>query len=94
MERFKNYQDRCDMGGGKLARKYRDCFSYSYNLTLLHLDMSIADEVVRLHATYGLGTPDAIQPGTALATGADYLLTNDRKWNQVEDLEIMQIGDL
>ncbi len=81
-------------GNRPLARKYREYFSYSDNLTLLPLDMSIADEVVHLRATYGLRTPDAIQLGTALAAGADYVLTNDRKWNQVEDLEIIQIGDL
>ena len=81
-------------GKRSLARKYRDYFSYSDNLTLLPLDMTIADEVVRLRATYGLGTPDAIQLGTALAAGADYVLTNDRKWSQVEDLEIIQIGEL
>jgi len=56
--------------------------------------MSIADEIVSLRAIYGLRTADAIQPETALTADADYALTNDRKWNQVEEIEIIQVGGL
>jgi len=77
-----------------LSRKYRDYSRYSENLTLLPLHMSIADEIVSLRAIYGLRTADAIQPETALTADADYALTNDRKWNQVEEIEIIQVGGL
>ena len=77
-----------------MTRKYRDDSRYSENLTLLLLHMSIADEVIRLRAIYGLRTTDAIQPGTALTADADYVLANERKWIQVEEIEIIQIGGL
>ena len=81
-------------GDHRLARKYRDYLSYSENLTLLPLDMTIADEVVNLRAKYGFKTPDAIQLGTARAAGADYVLTNDRQWQQIEDIVIVQLNEL
>ena len=81
-------------GDQRLARKYRDYLSYSENITLLPLDMTIADEVVNLRAKYGFKIPDAIQLGTARAAGADYVLTNDRQWRQVEDIAIVQLHEL
>lgn len=78
----------------QLARKYRDYLCYSENIALMPLDITIADEVVELRAQYGLKTPDAIQLGTARACGADWVLTNDRQWGQVEGLDIVQIDDL
>jgi hypothetical protein len=38
--------------------------------------MNIIDYVVELRAQYRFKTPDAIQLGTAVACGADYILTN------------------
>jgi predicted nucleic acid-binding protein len=81
------------LGDRRLARKYRDYLCYSENITLLPLDLTIADEVVALRAEYALKTPDAVQLGTALAVAADYVLTNDRQWSQVEELRIVQLSD-
>ena len=44
--------------------------------------MNIADYVVELRAQYRFKTPDAIQLGTAVACGADYIVTNDRAWQK------------
>ena len=80
------------MDDQRLARKYREYLTHSDNVTLLPLDITIADEVVNLRAKYAFKTPDAIQLGTAFAAGADYVLTNDRQWQQVEELHIIQLN--
>lgn len=82
------------MGKHQLVRKYRDYLSNSENISLFPLDMHIADQVVQLRGKYGLKTPDAIQLGTAVACGADYIITNDRAWKSIEELKVVLVGEL
>jgi predicted nucleic acid-binding protein len=81
-------------GKTQLVRKYRDYLSNSDNLSLFPLDMNIADHVVDLRARYQFKTPDAIQLGTALACGADYIITNDRAWQRFEEIKIVLVEKL
>ena len=53
------------------------------NLKVLDITPEIAAEAARLRAQYGLRTPDAIHAATALAAGADLLVTNDRDFLKV-----------
>jgi predicted nucleic acid-binding protein len=48
------------------------------NLRIVDLTPEISTAAARLRARYGLRTPDAIHAGSALAAGADLLVTNDR----------------
>ena len=82
------------LGQTKLVRKYRDYLSHSENISLFPLDMNIADQAVRLRALYQFKTPDAIQLGTAVACGADYVITNDIAWQKFQEVEVMLVGDL
>jgi predicted nucleic acid-binding protein len=81
-------------GNRQLVRKYRDYLSNSQNLSLFPLDMDIADHVVELRATYHFTTPDAIQIGTAVACGADYIITNDKSWQRFKEIKVMLIDAL
>ena len=78
----------------QLVRKYRDYLSHSHNISLFPLDMNIADYVVQLRATYAFKTPDAIQIGTAISCGADYIITNDKAWQQLEEIKIILVENL
>jgi predicted nucleic acid-binding protein len=78
----------------QLVRKYRDYLSNSENISLFPLDMDIADYVVELRAQYHFNTPDAIQIGTAVACGADYIITNDNAWQRFEGIKVVLVGDL
>ena len=78
----------------KLVRKYRDYLSNSENLSLFPLDINIADHVVELRAKYVFKTPDAIQIGTAVACGADYILTNDKEWKRFEEIQVFLVAEL
>jgi predicted nucleic acid-binding protein len=82
------------LGKQQLVRKYRDYFSNSENISLFPLDLHIADQVVALRGKYGLKTPEAIQLGTAVACGADYILTNDQAWKRFEEVRVVLVGDL
>jgi hypothetical protein len=47
-------------------------------ISLFPLDIDIADHVVEMRAKYPFKTPDVIQLGTAVACGADDIITNDK----------------
>ena len=81
-------------GKTQLVRKYRDYLSNSENISLFSLDMNIADHVVDLRAQYQFKTPDAIQIGTALACGADYIITNDKAWQRFEEINVVLVEQL
>jgi predicted nucleic acid-binding protein len=81
-------------GQNQLIRKYRDYLTNSENISLFPLDLNIADYVVELRAQYRFKTPDAIQLGTAVACGADYILTNDIEWQQFEEVKVLLVGEL
>jgi predicted nucleic acid-binding protein len=82
------------LGRIKLVRKYRDYLTNSENISLFPLDMNIADQAVRLRAQYQYKTPDAIQLGTAVACGADYIITNDAAWQQFQEVKVLLVADL
>lgn len=81
-------------GKKQLIRKYRDYLSNSENISLFPLDMTIADHVVELRSQYQFKTPDAIQIGTAVACGADYIITNDKAWQRFDQVKVILVGDL
>lgn len=81
-------------GKRQLVRKYRDYLSNSENISLFPLDMDIADHVVEMRAEYNFKTPDAIQLGTAVACGADYVITNDKAWKRFAGIKVVLIGEL
>ena len=82
------------LGQHQLIRKYRDYLTNSENISLFPIDMNIADYVVELRTKYYFKTPDAIQLGTAIACGADYILTNDKAWQKFDEVKVFLIKDL
>ena len=81
-------------GKKQLVRKYRDYLTNSENISLFPLDIGIADHVVEMRAKYQFKTPDAIQLGTAVACGADYIITNDKAWERLEEIKVILVADL
>ena len=78
----------------QLGRKYRDYLSNSENISIFSLNLDIADHVVELRAKYNLKTPDAVQLGTAVACGADCIITNDKDWRRIEEIQVVMVGDI
>jgi predicted nucleic acid-binding protein len=66
------------LGLNELAYQYGYVLRTRPNLRLVEISHDIADRAAFLRAKYGLKTPDAIQIGAAIISGATVFLTADR----------------
>jgi predicted nucleic acid-binding protein len=82
------------LGNSQLAAKYREYLTNSDTISLYPLNIIASEAAVKYRVNYGLRTPDAIQLGTAECCGADYVLTNDKAWKKIRELNIINIDDL
>ncbi|MDR3642766.1 MAG: PIN domain-containing protein [Candidatus Doudnabacteria bacterium] len=75
-------------GNYGLAAEYKNRL-YNYpNLLIINLSDDIADIASSLRAEYGLLTPDAIHIATAIDSGADRFITNDKSLKKVKEIKI------
>lgn len=64
----------------ELAGQYRQILLSSDHLLVAPVSLDIAEEAARLRAKFNLRAPDAIQLATAVTSGADFFLTNDKQF--------------
>jgi uncharacterized protein len=64
------------------------------NLHLAPITRGVLVRSAELRARYRLRTPDAIMVATAIEAGASLAVTNDRDWQQVQEIEILLLQDL
>ncbi len=81
-------------GNETVRLKYRDYLTHSENISLFPVDLNIADQSVQIRTHYGFKTPDAIQLGTAVACGADYIITNDQAWRKFDLVPVLLVDEL
>jgi len=81
-------------GNMKLVAKYREYFTNSENVTLYPVNLLVSEKAVFYRAKYNLRTPDALQLATAEVCGADYVISNDRQWRNVEELDVIVLADM
>jgi predicted nucleic acid-binding protein len=72
-----------------LAERYRATLKSWF---LVDLDAEIAESAARLRAALKLTLADAVQAASALATGADALVTHDRDFSALRDLHVLGIA--
>lgn len=68
------------------ARRYRALLE-SWNV--IALDVDIAESAARLRASLGFKLPDAVQAASALAIGADALVTHDRDFSRLRAVRVI-----
>jgi predicted nucleic acid-binding protein len=73
-------------GDEGLAKRYRALLE---SWQIVDLSSDIAESAARLRASLKLKLPDAIQAASALAIGADALLTHDRDFARVSGLPVL-----
>jgi len=73
-------------GNEALAKRYRNLLE---SWQMVDLSPDIAESAARLRASLKLKLPDAIQAASALAIGADALLTHDRDFSRVAGLPVL-----
>jgi predicted nucleic acid-binding protein len=81
-------------GNSRLASKYRAFLTNSEQASIYPLNVSACEAAIRFRVKYGLRTPDAIQLGMAELCGADFVVTNDQAWRNVNELKIVLVSDL
>lgn len=81
-------------GYTQYEREYRDMLLNTEHIGVVPVSPEIAILASRLRATYRLRTPDAIHVATAIDTGCDALLTNDRALLRVTELPVLVVDDL
>lgn len=76
------------------AKKYRDILFDTQGISTITLTQSISEEAARLHASYKITTPDAIQVATAIQGNASIFFTNDIHLLSVSGLEIVTLDEI
>lgn len=81
-------------GRNDLVRDYKLLLSDLPHFEIYSIDETIVDLAAQLRAKNELKTPDAIHIATAIAKGADYFLTNDRRLKKIKEIKIITLNDI
>jgi predicted nucleic acid-binding protein len=77
-----------------LQRAYRELLLNTRNIEVEPISILIAEKAAELRAVHNLRTPDALQVATAIISGCQGFLTNDRKLLRVTDVPVFVLDDL
>jgi predicted nucleic acid-binding protein len=77
-----------------LAERYESVLLDSNYFHLQHVTVNIARRAAHLRAQYNLKIPDALHVATAIETGCQAFLTNDRSIQRVQGLRVLVLDDL
>ena len=75
-----------------------DFYAHWPNLTVLPIDLTVAQEGASIRAHHGFPTPDALIIGTGVQAGVAWLVTGDERWQkrlaQISTrIRVCQLGD-
>jgi predicted nucleic acid-binding protein len=76
-------------GDEVLTERYRSTLKSWY---VVDLDSEIAESAARLRASLKLKLADSVQAASALAIGADALVTHDRDFSPIRNLRILGVS--
>ena len=82
------------IGNTDLAQDYLDIFVVRRDYDLVDISNEIAISAAAIRARYGLRTPDAMHAATAIKSECDAILTNDKHFRRVEDLNVLLLDEL
>ena len=81
-------------GNHQLAQEYQALLLGSRHLRVVAVDSTIAMLAAELRSRYIIRTPDAVQLATAIHTGCDAFLTNDRRLARVGEVRVVVLDDV
>jgi predicted nucleic acid-binding protein len=79
-------------GNELLATQYERALTSSTGWQVVPVTQQVAMQAARLRAVYGLRLPDAIQVATAVVSGAQVLLTHDRAFAKIKEIQVLGLG--
>lgn len=71
-----------------LVKEYNETLKYFPNLKFIDINWEIVDLASSIRAKYNLTSPDALQIGTAIYTGAKYFFTADEIFKRVKEIKV------
>lgn len=71
-----------------LVKEYQELLTDFPNLSVVNVNLEIADLSSSLRAKYDLTTPDAILVATALSCGATGFITSDTKLKKIKEIAV------
>lgn len=77
-----------------LQQRYLDMLLNGTNLTIVPIDIQVAQTAAELRAQYSVHLPDALQLAAAILAKCDTFVTNDRTLKQVTDIPVLVLNDL
>ena len=81
-------------GDRRAMREYELYLAHFPNLRVVPLDIALAREAAQVRAVTRLRMPDAIQVAAARLSGADGIVTNDKRWvGQVTQPALVLLDD-
>jgi predicted nucleic acid-binding protein len=77
-----------------VADRYRTALQSFPNLELAEYDMNLGFMAGSLRAQYGLPLPDMFQAATALTYPARTLITNDKTFNRINEIDVFLLNEI
>ncbi len=78
-------------------RKIKDfeAFIFDAKITISSLTIDVAKRAAQIRAKYsGIKAMDALQLASAIISGCDVFLTNDKQLRQVDEIQVLLVDDL
>ncbi len=76
-----------------LAGRYTSALRRFPNLELVDISVDMAYRAGQMRARYRLRTMDALQVSSVLEAGATGFITNDRRLQRIQDLDVLILAD-
>ena len=73
---------------------YREMLLNAESIALQSVSITIAEQAAYLRAAYRLRTPDALHLATAITTGCQAFLTNDKALKRVTEIPVLVLDEL
>ena len=81
-------------GNAILEQSFRDLLLASREIQLIPISLPILESAIELRATTRIKTSDAIHAATALQSGCNLFITNDKGFSRVPSLPSVMLSDL
>ena len=82
-----------ELGDTELETSFRN-FLGAKEMLLTAVSRAVLEEAIRLRASVGLKTPDAIHAATALLSACSLFVTNDGAFKRIPDLPVVVLHEL
>lgn len=82
-----------ERGRDDVADEYEVLLTHFPHVRLVPVSREVLLAAARLRARYRVRTPDAILIASAMVFGATRIVTNDRRWQRIEEVDVVCLVD-